>query len=138
GLLLLVTTVAPALVLGSERKLEDARAAQRAGNCPRTVDRATASIESLSVRPEPYELIAICQANAGRVGFAIRAIQKAVDHDPDNWRYHYNLAILRGGIGLDPRPELETAHRLNPHDPEVTALLASVPRGTAVNWELEL
>lgn len=138
GLLLLATALAPGLVLASQRRLNDGLDALRAGNCRRAVDRASASIDTLSVRPEPYEVLAICQAKAGRPGFGVTAIQKAVDYDPKNWRYHYDMALLQGGAGLDPRPELVTAHRLNPTRAEVTDLLASVPKGSAVNWNLFL
>jgi hypothetical protein len=138
GLLLLIAAVAPALVLTSQRQLNAAASAQRAGNCPKAIERATASIGTLSIRPEPYEVLALCQAKNGRAGFAIQAMAKAVKRDPDNWRYHYELAAVRGGAGINPRPELLTARRLNPHNADVNDLLATLPAGTAVNWDLEL
>jgi O-Antigen ligase len=135
GLLLLLSTVAPGLILASQQRLNDSYDALRAGNCTKAVDRASASISTLSVRPEPYEVLALCQSKRGRPGFGIEAIRKAVQYDPDNWRYHYDLAVLQGGAGLDPRPELEEAHRLNPTRAEVTGLLATVPKGQAVSWQ---
>ena len=29
---------------------------------------------------------------------------RATEQDPDNWEYHYGLALIRGAAGLDPRP----------------------------------
>jgi hypothetical protein len=138
GLLALVATVAPALVLASQRQLNDGLDALRAGNCSTAVDRATASIGTLDIRPEPYEAIALCQAKRGRTGFAIQAMEKAAKRDPNNWRYAFSLAILQGGAGLDPRPELLRARRLNPQRAEIKDLLATVPKGSAVDWDLSL
>lgn len=138
GLLLLAAAVAPVLVFSSQHQLNDARDALRAGNCDRAIDRATASIETLEVRAEPYEVLALCQARSGRTGLAIDAMRRAVERDPDYWRYHYGLAILRGGIGVNPRPDLVRARRLNPQDAELKALLAELRPGEAANWGLEL
>ena len=138
GLILLISAIAPALVLTSQRQLNDAIDAQRAGNCNEAVDRATASINTLDVRPDPYEVIALCQTKRGRPGFAVQALAKAVKRDPDNWRYHYDLAAVRGGAGLNPRPELLAALRLNPQNQDVKTLLADVPPGTSASWDLVL
>jgi hypothetical protein len=63
---------------------------------------------------------------------------KAARRDPNNWRYAYTLAVLQGGAGLDPRPELLRAIRLNPQRAEIKDLLATVPKGTGVAWDLSL
>jgi hypothetical protein len=138
GLLALLATVAPGLVFASQRQLNDGLDALRAGNCSTAIDRATASISTLDIRPEPYEVLALCQAKRGRSGFAIQAMEKAVERDPNNWRYAFNLAVLQGGAGLDPRPELLRARRLNPQRAEIKDLLATVPKGSAVDWDLSL
>jgi hypothetical protein len=138
GVLLLAGLVAPVLLFASQRQLDDAQAALRAGKCPAAVDRAQASIKTLSIRPEPYEVLALCQQKAGRTRFGVLAMERAVARDPDNWRYHYELAVLQGGVSINPRPELETAHRLNPQSSEVNTLLADIPKGSGANWEIEL
>jgi O-antigen ligase len=138
GLLALLATVAPGLVLASQRQLNGGLDALRAGNCATAVDRATASISTLDIRPEPYEVLALCQAKRGRTGFAIQAMEKAAERDPNNWRYAFSLAVLQGGAGLDPRPELLRARRLNPTRAAVNDLLATVPKGSAVDWDLSL
>jgi hypothetical protein len=138
SLLLLAAAITPALVLGSQRQLNDARDALRVRDCGRAIDRATASIDTLEIRPEPYEVLATCQQERGRTGFAIQAMRKAVDRDPDNWRYHFQLGILLGGAGQNARPELLAARRLNPHNADVNRLVREAPAGQAVNWDLEL
>jgi hypothetical protein len=138
GVLLLATLAAPALLFASQRQLNDSLDALRAGNCSVATDRAEASIKTLSIRPEPYEVLAICQQRQGRTRFGVLALERAVKRDPDNWRYHYELAALEGGVSLNPRPELVTAHRLNPTSAEVNSLLADLPRGSGANWEVEL
>jgi hypothetical protein len=138
GLLALLATLAPGLVFASQRQLNDSLDAIRAGNCTTAVDRATASISTLDIRPEPYEVLALCQAKRGRIGFAIQAMEKAAKRDPKNWRYAFSLGVLQGGAGLDPRPELLKAERLNPTRAEIKDLLATVPKGNAVDWDLSL
>lgn len=138
SLFLLVGAICPVLVFASQRQLNDARDAVRDGNCTRAIDRAAAAVDTLDARPEAYELIGICQQQRGRVGFAVQAMRKAADLDPDNWRYHFDLAVVQGGVGLDARPELVKAHQLNPTDPQVTQLLRELPVGSAVNWDINL
>lgn len=134
----LAAAVAPALVLTSQRQLNDARDALRAGNCARAIDRASASIETLNTRSEPYDVLAICQQRLGYTGFAIAAEREAVERDPNNWRYHFQLGVLLGGASQNTRPSLLRAKRLNPHEPTITRALAEAPEGQAVNWDVEL
>jgi tetratricopeptide (TPR) repeat protein len=138
GLLLLIAAVTPALIFASQRQLNDARDALRAGNCTHAIDRAADSINTLEIRSEPYEILALCQQRRGRVGLAIAAARKAISHDPDNWRYHYDLGVLLGAAGQEARPELERALALNPYALGLADLLKELPKGEAVNWDLEL
>jgi tetratricopeptide (TPR) repeat protein len=138
GVVLLIAAIAPALVFASQRQLNDARDALRANNCARAIDRAADSIDSLSIRPEPYEVLALCQARRGQLGLAIAAVHQAISHEPDNWRYHYDLGVLLGAAGREARPELERAQQLNPYALGLADLLKTLPKGEAVNWSLEL
>jgi O-antigen ligase len=138
GLVLLAAVITPALVFASQRQLNDARDGLRAGDCPRAIDRAADAINSLSVRSEPYEVLALCQQKRGRAGFAVDAMRQAVKHDPNNWRYHYELGILLGATGGQARPEIERAHELNPYEPSISRVLVELPKGQAVNWDIEL
>lgn len=138
GILVLATAITPALVYISQRQLNEARDAQAAGNCRRAIDRAAASIETLASRAEPYEVLGLCQISAGRPAFAVQAFQRASDRDPDNWRYHYDLATAQGNAGIDPRPALRTAQRLNPHNAELNSLISTIPPGQSAAWDIEL
>jgi hypothetical protein len=138
GITLLAAAIAPGLVFASQRRLNDGLDALRAGNCRQAINRGADSVATLKFRPEPYEVIGLCQAKNGRPGFAAQAFRQAVKYDPDNWRYHYELASVQGAAGIDPRPELQTAHRLNPHNIELNDLLASIPKGSSATWDLEL
>lgn len=115
GCLLLAVT--PALAALSQAQLDRSLAAFRRGDCPATIDSALSSISSLSVRPQPFELLAYCDVRAGRTDLALKAMQRALARDPDNWEYHYGLALVRGSAGLDPRPQVRAASRLNPLSP---------------------
>ena len=132
------SAVLPALVLLSQRDLNDAREALRADRCGESIRRASDSIKTLEIRPEPYELIALCQAHRGYTGFAIQAMRKASQRDPDNWRYHFELGVLLGGAGHNTRPELLRARQLNPQYADTKRLLEAAPAGEAVDWDLEL
>jgi Flp pilus assembly protein TadD len=134
SVLLLIAAAAPGLILVSQHQLDEAQAGLLAGDCSRVIDRAAASISTLEVRPEPYKLLAICQSERGNPRLALQAIEKAAKRDPGNWRYAYDTAILLGGAGLEPRPALLEANRLNPRQPQITELLATLRKGEAVSW----
>jgi hypothetical protein len=138
AVLLLATAVTPGLVFASQRHLNAARDALAANNCPKAVDKAAASINVLSNRPEPYEILAICQQRARRTPLAIQAMRKAVKRDPNNGQYHFELAALLGAASLDAHAELATASRLNPTDAALKQLLKDTVPGFAVNWDAEL
>jgi hypothetical protein len=71
------------------------------------------------VRPEPYWIRAFCEARAGRRALSVKDMQRAIDRDPHNWRYRYGLAIVRAAGGLDPRPAVAAAARMNPLEPVI-------------------
>lgn len=112
GCLLLAVT--PALAALSQQALDESVAAFRRGDCTRSADTALASISYLSVRPQPFELLAYCDVRAGLSDLAVRSMRKALTRDPANWEYHYGLALVRGAAGLDPRPQAAAALTLNP------------------------
>ena len=87
GVLLLATSIAPLLIFTSQRQLKRGPRWSCAGNCTRAIDRGTASISTLSLNPEPYEVVSFCQAKAGRYAPAVRAMTEAAKHDPENSRY---------------------------------------------------
>lgn len=127
GCLLLAVT--PALAALSQQALDESVAAFRRGDCTRSVDAALASISYLSVRPQPFELLAYCDVRVGLSQLAVKIMRKALARDPANWEYHYGLALVRGAAGVDPRPQAATALALNPLSPLTRE--AAIELGTA-------
>lgn len=138
ALMLLLAAVAPALVFASQRSLNDSLDALRAGDCREAIERASDSVSTLEIRPEPYEVLGLCQIRARRPAFAVQAFQRATERDPDNWRYRYELATAQGNAGIDPRPELLAAQRLDPHNGDLNSLISTIPPGQTVAWDIEL
>ena len=80
---------------------------------------ALASHDALASRPEPFELLAYCDARARRSKLALRAIDAAIARDPGDWEFRYDQAIIRAAAGLDPRPATRAAVARNPLDARV-------------------
>ncbi len=115
GIGLLVLAVTPGLILTSQSRLNESVRAFRHNDCDRAIDRALGSAAALSVRPEPYEILGLCDARrrgAGELG--VQMMEEAVSRDPDNWEFRYGLALVRGAARLDPRAAAREAQRLNP------------------------
>ena len=110
----LVLAVTPALVARSQLRLDDSVRALRAGDCPASVDAALDSISAVGARAEPYEVLAYCDVRQGQEPLAVRVMQQAVERDPENWEFHYGLALVRGAARMDPRPAARRAVELNP------------------------
>ena len=91
------------------------RTAFERGDCTRhaSTRRWTRSAR-VGQRAEPWELIAYCDVRLGQPKLAIGAAEAAVRRDPDNWEYHYALALVRGAAREDPRAAAADALRLNP------------------------
>jgi hypothetical protein len=119
GLALLV--LVPAHVAVSQKKIEDSFAAYGQGDCRQAIDLARSASDVLGTRPEPHEVVGYCYLLRGRGRRAVEEMQKAVSRDPDNWEYHYDLALARAASGIDPRPAARAALRLDPLE-ELTRL----------------
>ena len=117
GLGLLLVAVTPATVAISQSRLDAAVGAFDRGECRTASDEALRSSAAVSVRPEPYELLAYCDAQRGLGPLAARMIDQAIDRDPASWELRYGRAIVLGFEGRDPRPALGDALRLNPREP---------------------
>ena len=133
GLLLLA--ISPATLWRSQVRLADAAAAFRAGDCPKTIDAALDSLSAIGQRAEPWELIAYCNVRLGQPKLGIDAAEAAVKRDPDNWEYHYALALVRGAAGEDPRSAAADALRLNPEQPEAQRAAKALATGKRAQWE---
>ena len=114
---LVLLAAVPYQVLSSQAWLDRAGDAFAGGDCAAASDDARSSISALGSRPEPYELLGYCAIRDGRPRQAIDEMQEAIERDPDNWSFHYGLALARGAAGLDPRPQALKARRMNPLEP---------------------
>jgi hypothetical protein len=112
---LILLAIVPALATLSQAKLDDAEETfLRSGDCPQVIEDAAGASSLLSLRPEPYRLEGYCQARLGRVRDAVHSMQKALERDPNNWEYHYSLAVAQAAAGMNPRPAAREALRLDP------------------------
>jgi O-antigen ligase len=116
GLAAVFAAIGPALLLVSQQRYDDAASAFRRGDCDKAMTSARSSITVLSDRPDPYEVIALCEAKRGLYPQAAESIQLAIDRDPHNWAYRADRALILGAGGRDPRGSLAIALDQNPKD----------------------
>jgi O-antigen ligase len=117
GVCCLALIVPPALMVESQRRLNEGVNALKRNDCSAAVDAALASSDVLSVRPEPFEVLGYCDVRLGEGRLGVEMLEAAVRRDPDSWERHYGLALVRAAAGLDPRAEARRALELNPLDP---------------------
>ncbi len=113
----LILAVTPAATVISQGHLDKAVAAFKQGDCNTAINSALDSLDAVSVRPEPFEILGFCDVRQGQTQLALQAMDNAVARDPNSWETHYGLAIVRAAAGLDPRRQLAIARRLNPLEP---------------------
>lgn len=121
----------PLRIAISQQKLTESAKAFRAGNCPAAITGARGAIFAARERPEPYELLGLCDARLGFAQLAVSALERAVERDRDSWEPWYDLGLVRALAGEDPRRAIATALRLNPRDSSIQAAastFATAPR----------
>jgi O-antigen ligase len=116
AVLVVAAAVMPARVAISSARLDDAREAFLDDRCAAAVGPARSSLDMIGSRPEPYEILGLCAAQAGRDEQAVRHLRAAVARDPRNWRFHYSLGLVQAAGGRDARRALRTARRLSPKE----------------------
>jgi hypothetical protein len=131
----LAVAIVPALVFVSQTRLDESLDAFTRGDCAGAIDAARSSSSALGARAEPYEVIGYCQARLGFPRRGMRAMDDALDRDPDNWEYHYGLAVMRAASGLDPRRQARVALRLNPLDPTTNDAADRFRTGSRTLWK---
>jgi hypothetical protein len=114
-----VLAVTPVIVALSQTRLESALNAFDANRCPTAINSSLSSLNALSVRPEPYEILGYCDIRLRQYALAQKAMESAVSRDPENWEMHYGLAMSQAAQGADPMSQLRETSRLNPLEPLV-------------------
>jgi hypothetical protein len=112
----LVVAILPAKVALSQRHIDASLTALDDGDCATARSEAREAIDTMSVRPTPYHVIGYCDLEQRRPRAAVRVIRQAIEQDPHNWEFHHALAVGLGRAGMDPRPRIRLALRLNPLD----------------------
>ena len=124
----------PVLMALSQSRLDSSVAALKRGDCSQAIDSALDSLSVVSVRAEPWEVIGYCDARLGRGSLAVRALEEAVERDPENWEVHYGLALVRAAAGLDPRRSARRALELNPNEELIQAAIAGFRGEDPAGW----
>ena len=104
------------------------------GHCPKALEAARQAADALGPRSEPFEVQGLCLARLGRAAEAERSIRRAIDRDPGSWAVRYEFALVRATLGLDPRPALREAARLNPYSPLVLTALRVLRSDRPAVW----
>jgi Flp pilus assembly protein TadD len=130
----LALAITPALVEVSQRALNRSVASLKAGDCADAIDSALASTRALSVRPEPYVVLSLCDARLDRHDVAVRTARRAVELDPEGWQGQYTLALVLGNAGRDPRAAARRARRLYPMLPLTRALARRFDTNDPKKW----
>jgi hypothetical protein len=114
--LCLVIAITPITIVISQARLDRSVLALERGDCAEATREATAARSALSVRYEPYEILAYCASRSGDASGSIALMDSAIDRDPDDWHLYYGLALMRAAAGQDPRAAASRALQLNPRE----------------------
>jgi hypothetical protein len=120
----------------SQLYLTRAIAAFDRGNCNEAVRYGLKATSYVGARAEPYEIIGYCDARYRHTRLAIAAVQNAINRDPENWEFHYDLAVVRGVAGLDPRSAARQARLLNPRSPLTASLVRAMRTSNPRLWRV--
>lgn len=112
----------PLHVHASQVALDRAVGARSRGDCRLAARAALDSLAAINSRPEPLEVLALCDGGLRESKLAERMAAAAVRRDPNAWGLWYELAVLRARAGHDPERAARTAISLNPRGQRVAAL----------------
>src|ERR1019366_7430090 len=122
GAVVVAVTVFPALVLGSQIRLNEASSAYAAGDCTRADTLARDSIDVLGTRAPPWQIVALCAARSGDYRQASTDLRAGLAVDPNDWQLQAALAATTAAVGDDARAQVRAALALDPLEPTVVAL----------------
>jgi Flp pilus assembly protein TadD len=119
----------PALVLASEVNVNGAVSAYNLQDCDTAKRKAQTAIDRLGRRSEPWQILALCEARAGRYDASVGAFRRAIDRDPRSWRLHASLAGALAAAGRDPQSAIRRVAQLNPRGTVNAELVRAFPPG---------
>jgi O-antigen ligase len=134
GIACALVAVLPAFTWLSQRKLDDAAYAFSHGNCEAARQAALSSISILGNRPQPYEIVSYCDVRLGMPQAALASIRNALALDPNDWNYHYDLAVMQAAAGQDPRAAARQALSMDPREPLVQQEWVIFRTGNRARW----
>lgn len=126
--LCVLMVLVPLRLAVSQDQLEAALLARPTRDCRQVMLFADRSIAAVAGRPQPYELKAACELQAGRAENAVSSLTQAVSREPGLWRTRYGLAVALARAGRDPRPAARAALARNPRDPTARAAVRRFSR----------
>jgi len=131
----LALVVSPALVAISQGYLNSGVDDFQEGDCAGASRNALDAIHTLSVRPEPYQLLGFCDSRAGQNELAVKMLETAVERDRGEWESYYGLALVQAAAGQDPRAAMAKAYELAPHEPLAEEGEALFKTGDSRQWK---
>ena len=129
GAAVVAIAVFPALVLVSQVRLNAATAAYSTGDCASADRLARSSIDALGTRAPPWQILELCDVEAGHYRQALKDVRSGLAVDPDDWELQAALAASLAAVGSDARTAAQAALALNPIDPGVDALARALRGG---------
>ena len=134
GIGCVLLAVAPTYMWLAQRDLSDASSSFNAGDCRSATEAASSSISILGNQAQGYEILSYCDIRADKPQLAVTTMDKAVSLDPNDWNYHYGLAIMKAAAGQDPRGAARRALSLNPREPLVQAEFKTLNQAKPSQW----
>jgi O-antigen ligase len=129
-----VSVFAGALLL-TEQRIGTASSARSRGECVAARAAARSATSILDVFPQPYEVLGNCEIARGQPRAAIGAMQQARDLEPQNWQYEMDVAVAQALAGVDPRPAIRAAARLNPREGTVGLMSSLLNTSSKARWK---
>ena len=134
GIGCVLLAVAPTYMWLSQRDLSDASSSFNAGDCRSATEAASSSISILGNQAQAYEILSYCDVRADKPQLAVTTMGKAVSLDPNDWNYHYGLAIMKAAAGQDPRGAARKALSLNPRESLVQEEFKTLNQAKPSQW----
>src|SRR4051812_2949484 len=127
----LAIALTPALIYVSQGRLDTSVDRYYRSDFVGARDKAESSLSALGARAQPYEVIGYSELHRNQPAAAVAAMRSAIKRDPDNWRFHYGLALAQMAAGADALPEARRAsalERFGTLPPQLLHALNRTPR----------